>query len=122
MCDILFAAREVTRDNISLFAKNSDRPPNEAQHLAWYPARKYSGGEKLKCTYIEIPQVKDFILGALQLHNSSREQRKKYSEECFQRAAAASESWLKIAAEIPAKPSPLHGVAWRGFNKAAGFN
>jgi len=57
MCDTLFAAREVTRDNISLFAKNSDRPPNEAQVLAWYPARKYSGDEKLKCTYIEIPQV-----------------------------------------------------------------
>jgi len=27
MCDTLFAAREVTRDNISLFAKNSDRQP-----------------------------------------------------------------------------------------------
>ena len=64
----------------------------------------------------------DFILGALQLHKSSREQRKKYSEDCFQRAAAASESWLKIAAEIPTKPSPLHAAAWRGFNKAAGFS
>lgn len=64
----------------------------------------------------------DFILGALQLHNSSREQRKKYTEDCFQRAAAASENWLKSAAEIPAKPSPLHGAAWRGFNKAAGFS
>ncbi len=57
MCDTLYAAAETTKSNTSLFAKNSDRPPNEAQLLTWIPARKYSGDEKLKCTYIEIPQV-----------------------------------------------------------------
>ena len=44
MCDTLFAAAGITRDNRTLFAKNSDRPPNEAQHLSWFPAQKYKKG------------------------------------------------------------------------------
>ncbi len=57
MCDTLIAAPEVTKNESAIFAKNSDRPPNEAQLLDWVPARTYSTGETLKCTYIEIPQV-----------------------------------------------------------------
>ena len=59
MCDTLIAAAEVTKNNITIFAKNSDRPPNEAQYLDWLPARTYPAGEKVQCTYIEIPQVKE---------------------------------------------------------------
>ncbi len=57
MCDTLIAAPEVTQDNIALFAKNSDRPPNEAQFLDWIPEKTNSQGESLQCTYLKIPQV-----------------------------------------------------------------
>jgi dipeptidase len=59
MCDTLIACAEVTKNNTAIFAKNSDRPPNEAQHLIWLPAQSHSEGEKVQCTYLEIPQVKD---------------------------------------------------------------
>ncbi len=57
MCDTLIAAPDVTKTQIALFAKNFDRPPNEAQFLDWVPAQTYSPGESLQCTYIDIPQV-----------------------------------------------------------------
>jgi secernin len=59
MCDTLFAAAEITRDKYSLFAKNSDRPPNEAQNLAWFPSQTYRNKGNLSCTYIDIPQVEE---------------------------------------------------------------
>jgi len=58
MCDTLIAAQVATKNQIPLFAKNSDRPPNEAQFLDWVPERNYSSGESLQCTYIEIPQTR----------------------------------------------------------------
>ena len=57
MCDTLIATKLATTNNIAVFGKNSDRPPNEGQHLAYFPAQSYPAGSKLKCTYIEIPQV-----------------------------------------------------------------
>lgn len=53
MCD--------TMVNISssgvLFAKNSDRDANEAQLLQWIPAGRHGSSERLRCTWIDIPQV-----------------------------------------------------------------
>ncbi len=57
MCDTLVATGDATQDGVTLFAKNSDREPNEAQQLVWRPAADHPAGEILHCTYIEIPQV-----------------------------------------------------------------
>ena len=46
-----------TADGITLFGKNSDREPNEAQNLCHVPARGHEADASVKCTYISIPQV-----------------------------------------------------------------
>ncbi|ASJ07803.1 peptidase U34 [Thermococcus siculi] len=58
MCDILIATPEATREGITLFAKNSDREPNEAQVLEFIPRMKHDE-EMVKLTYVEFPQVKE---------------------------------------------------------------
>jgi secernin len=58
MCDTLFAGRSSTKDGIAILAKNSDRTPNEGQHLQFVPAANHAKNSRVKCTYIEIPQVK----------------------------------------------------------------
>ncbi len=57
MCDTIVALGNVTADGVTLFGKNSDREPNEAHHLLRIPPARHAPGEKVKCTYIEIPQV-----------------------------------------------------------------
>ena len=58
MCDTFIALENVTSDGSVIFGKNSDREPNEAQVLEFHPPKNYSGNEKIRCTYLEIPQVK----------------------------------------------------------------
>lgn len=58
MCDTLIAPKSSTVNNIAVFGKNSDRPPNEGQHLAYFPAQNFPAGSRVECTYIDIPQVK----------------------------------------------------------------
>lgn len=58
MCDTVVATAEATADGIAVFGKNSDREPNEAHHLVRIPASDHPAGSRVKCTYIDIPQVK----------------------------------------------------------------
>lgn len=40
-----------------LFAKNSDRDPNEAQVLEWHPRASHPAETRVRCTWIDVPQV-----------------------------------------------------------------
>jgi len=51
MCDCLVALPDATRDGHTLFAKNSDRPPDEVQLLEWFEPRIES---RTFTTYLEI--------------------------------------------------------------------
>jgi dipeptidase len=58
MCDTLVAIGDSTRDGVTIFAKNSDREPNEPQALEFYPRIEHNE-EFVNCTYIKVPQVKE---------------------------------------------------------------
>ncbi len=57
MCDTIAAAPGATADGVTLFGKNSDREPNEAQNLCHVPGREFEPGSTVQCTYVSIPQV-----------------------------------------------------------------
>jgi len=59
MCDTFVAVSSATEDGSVIFGKNSDREPNEAQALEYYPPVKYSRPRQLDCTYLCIPQVSE---------------------------------------------------------------
>ena len=59
MCDTIYVPAKRSKKGIALFAKNSDRDPNEAHVLESHPRTAYGPGVDLKCTYIPIPQVKE---------------------------------------------------------------
>jgi dipeptidase len=56
-CDTLVALGAATRDGVALFAKNSDRPPRECQRIVQLPRRRPGPGERVRCQYLEIPEV-----------------------------------------------------------------
>jgi secernin len=62
MCDCLVALPAAT-GSVTYFAKNSDRPPNESQDVAWYPPRTDRG--PLRVTHIEIEPFAGETLGAV---------------------------------------------------------
>lgn len=57
MCDTFIALPDVTLNGDLIFAKNSDRPNGEIQDVVSFPARVYTAGDSLQCTYLQIPQV-----------------------------------------------------------------
>jgi len=58
-CDSLVALGNSTADGCVHFAKNSDRPADECQPLTLVQARQHPPQSRLRCTYIDIPQVQE---------------------------------------------------------------
>jgi dipeptidase len=56
-CDSVVVVPPRTVSTAPIFAKNSDRPPDEAQPLIQVAAAEHGNGTKLRCQYIEIDQV-----------------------------------------------------------------
>jgi secernin len=56
-CDTLVALAGATRAGVTIFAKNSDRPPREAQGIVQQPRRRYPRGTTVRVQYLELPQV-----------------------------------------------------------------
>jgi secernin len=59
MCDTMVALPNVTKDGTILFAKNSDRQPNEPLLLTYIPRKKHTPSSNVKCTYISVDQVEE---------------------------------------------------------------
>jgi dipeptidase len=57
-CDTLVATGTATTDRSVIFAKNSDRLPDECQHLKIYPARDWAREAMVRCQYVTMPQVR----------------------------------------------------------------
>ncbi|MDE1172976.1 MAG: C69 family dipeptidase [Parvibaculaceae bacterium] len=57
MCDTMVALPSATAAGTLIFAKNSDREANEAQHIVHVPRQRHEAGTDVRCTYIAIPQV-----------------------------------------------------------------
>ncbi len=58
MCDTFVALKAATADGSVIFGKNSDREPNEAMALEWVAGNSHRVSERLRCTYVEIPQAR----------------------------------------------------------------
>lgn len=54
MCDTMVALSGSTCDGSVLFAKNSDREPNEPHIIVRVPKRKIEMSRRIKCTYIDV--------------------------------------------------------------------
>jgi dipeptidase len=57
-CDTLVATATGTADRSVIFAKNSDRLPDECQHLRVYPSRDWDMGATVRCQYVTLPQAR----------------------------------------------------------------
>eukprot|EP00928_Gymnodinium_smaydae_P090495 TRINITY_DN74286_c0_g1_i1.p1 TRINITY_DN74286_c0_g1~~TRINITY_DN74286_c0_g1_i1.p1 ORF type:complete len:425 (-),score=43.63 TRINITY_DN74286_c0_g1_i1:127-1356(-) len=58
-CDTLVILPEPSSGLPVCFGKNSDRPSDEEHEVVYIPRRRYDAGSRVRCTYIEIPQVSE---------------------------------------------------------------
>ncbi|HEY8518130.1 MAG TPA: C69 family dipeptidase [Candidatus Binatia bacterium] len=58
-CDTLVALGEAARRGVAIFGKNSDRPPGEAQAPVIVDRALHAPGDRVRCQYVEIPQVRE---------------------------------------------------------------
>ena len=56
-CDTMVALPDTTRSGQTLFAKNSDRPPDECQPLVQRDRVYYSPSSVAECQFVELPQA-----------------------------------------------------------------
>jgi hypothetical protein len=63
MCDALVALALASAEGRTLFAKNSDRPPDEPQRIEWLPPGRELG--PVRTTYIEVAPSEADTVGAL---------------------------------------------------------
>ncbi len=61
MCDTFVALPTATTDGSVILGKNSDREPNEAMALDFIPGSNHAPGRRVRCTYIDIPQVRQTL-------------------------------------------------------------
>lgn len=61
MCDNFVVLPPATGDRSVVFGKNSDREPNEAQVLEYHPPDCHAPGARVKCTYLEISQIRETL-------------------------------------------------------------
>jgi dipeptidase len=57
MCDCAVVTRGASATGATIFAKNSDREPDEHQLLEIADAAEHAPGAVLSCTYVDVPQV-----------------------------------------------------------------
>lgn len=57
MCDTFVICPKYSKNGKMIFAKNSDRSPNEAHVFSHIERKVYSSPCNVKCTYISIPQA-----------------------------------------------------------------
>ena len=58
MCDTFAVCPSLTVDGTGIFAKNSDREPDETHLVLSIPGAEHPAGEQLTCTYVTIPQAR----------------------------------------------------------------
>ncbi len=58
MCDTMVALGTVTEDGTTLFAKNSDREPNEGHEIRYIPPKDHKKDATIQTTNMVIPQVR----------------------------------------------------------------
>jgi hypothetical protein len=63
VCDTLVALAPATRDGVTLFAKTSDRPPDEQQVVVWSPPRL--DHRAVRATHIDVAAHDDWTVPAL---------------------------------------------------------
>ena len=56
-CDTMVALPSATKENQTIFAKNSDRPAIECQPLVQHPRKTHPAGVSTKCQFVELPGV-----------------------------------------------------------------
>ncbi|HUT80454.1 MAG TPA: C69 family dipeptidase [Candidatus Bathyarchaeia archaeon] len=59
MCDTMVSLGNSTKNGKVLFAKNSDRQPDEPAEIVYIPRLTHPENSIVRATYIEIPQVSD---------------------------------------------------------------
>jgi dipeptidase len=65
-CDTVVALPSATAEGVTLFGKNSDRPPRECQRIVQLPRRRHPPGTRTRCQYVEVAEVAETaaILGS----------------------------------------------------------